>query len=186
MFHVWCGMSEDLPSDRNIKDTSDIIVLSHHHHRLPIDFNVGCFKLDLWGVFSPIFPSTSLFSSFQWCYQHQWSFSSKKVDFWHHSPLCLHPCQLPSNDASVHLCNAASAHHVSFFQTSVHRRRQLLVAYRLAFWQHDQPIEADFWPTWPRHFPYWLFAELHPRLKWISSFAFPNKGACCVAPCESM
>ena len=24
MLHVWCGMSEDLPSDRNIKDTSDI------------------------------------------------------------------------------------------------------------------------------------------------------------------
>ena len=83
-------------------------------------------------------------------------FSSKNVDFWLHSPTCLHPCQLPSNDASEHLCNAASAHHVSFFQTSVQRRRKLLVVYRLAFWQHDQPIEADFWPTWPRHIPYWL------------------------------
>ena len=46
-----------------------------HHHRLPIDFDEGCFKLDLWGVFSSILPSTSLFSFFQWCYQHQWSFS---------------------------------------------------------------------------------------------------------------
>ena len=24
----------------------------HHHHRLPIDFDEGCFKLDLWDVFS--------------------------------------------------------------------------------------------------------------------------------------
>ena len=109
------------------------VKISNHHHRLPIDFDEGCFKLDHWGVFSSILPSTSPFSFFQWCYQHQGSFSSKKVDFWHHSPTCLHPCQLPSNDSSEHLCNAASAHHVSFFQTSVHCRRQLLVVYRLAF-----------------------------------------------------
>ena len=107
-------------------------------------FRWRLFKLDFWGVFSSILPSTSLCSFCQWCYQPQWSFSCKKVDFWHHFPTCLHPCQLPSNNASKHRCNAASAHHVSPFQTSVHRRRQLLVVYRLAFWQHNQPIEADF------------------------------------------
>ena len=29
-----------------------MMMLHHHHYRLPIDFDEGCFKLDLWGVFS--------------------------------------------------------------------------------------------------------------------------------------
>ena len=53
----------------------------HHHHRLPIDFDEGCFKLDHWGVFSSILPSTSLFSFFQWCYQHQGSFPRRRSIF---------------------------------------------------------------------------------------------------------
>ena len=123
----------------------------HHHHRLPIDFDEGCFKLDHWGVFFSILPSTSLFSFFQWCYQHQGSFSSKKVDFWHHSPTCLHPCQLPSNDASEHLCNAASAHHVFF------SRRQFTVEDSFG------SLSSGILTTWPAHRS-WLLTNMASTL----------------------